>query len=74
MSEPKPSHEPEASKGLQMLHGRDPRIGKEAAVCGGNLKGYQGRLIDIGRHSGTIEWIGRLPPKCTAPLKHLVLL
>jgi ribosomal protein L24 len=74
MSNPKPSHEPEASKGLQMLRGRDPRLGKQAAVYVGQMKGYQGRLIDIGRNVGTIEFTGRHPPQITEPLNRLVLL
>jgi len=74
MSKPMPSHESEASKGHQMLGGRDPRIGKEAAVYLGHLKGYQGRLTEIGRNTGKIECPGRHPPTYTAPLKHLVLM
>ena len=74
MSKPKPSDEFEASEGLQMLGGRDPRIGKQAAVYVGHMKGYQGRLTDIGRNTGTIEWPGRYPPKIAAPLRHLVLM
>jgi hypothetical protein len=57
-----------------MLGGRDPRIGREAAVCAGQLKGYEGRLLDIGRDSGKIECSGRQPPYYTAPLKDLVLM
>ena len=72
MSMPKPSHKPEASKGLQML--RDPRIGKQAAVCVGHLKGYEGRLLDISRDKGTIELVGRQLNKYTASLNYFVLL
>jgi hypothetical protein len=72
----KPSHEPEALRGLQMLGGRgsDPRIGREAAVYVGHMKGYQGHLIDINRHSGKIECPGRQVPTYTTALKHLVLM
>ena len=72
-SNPKPSHESEAAKGHPPLGGRDPRIGKEAAVIVGQLKGYQGRLIEINRDSGKIECPGRQVPT-TALLKHLVLM
>jgi hypothetical protein len=74
-SNPKPSHEYEAVKG-QMLggHGSDPRIGREAAVYVGHMKGYQGRLIEINRHSGKIECPGRHVPTYTTLLKHLVLM
>ena len=74
LSEPKPSQESEVAKGHQMLGGRDPRIGREAAVYVGHLKGYQGRLTEIGRDSGKIECPGRQFPTYTAPLKHLVLM
>jgi hypothetical protein len=74
ISGPKPSHETEAAKGHQMLGGRDPRIGREAAVYVGQLKGYQGRLIEIGRNIGKIECPGRQFPTYTAPLKHLILM
>ena len=74
MSKPKPSHESEASKGYQKLSGHDPRIGREAAVYVGHMKGYQGRLVDIGRNSGKIECPGRQLPTYTAPLNHLVLM
>ena len=47
MSKPMPSHEPEALKGHQMLGGHDLRIGREAAVYVGHMKGYQGQLVDI---------------------------
>jgi transcription elongation factor len=57
-----------------MLGGRDPRIGRVAAVYVGPMKGYQGRLIDIGRNSGTIECPGRQLPTYTTQLKHLVLM
>ena len=57
-----------------MLGGRDPRIGRDAAVYVGHMKGYQGRLIEIGGNIGTIEWPGRQPPKITVPLNHLVLM
>jgi hypothetical protein len=71
---PKPSHESEAGKGHFTLGGRDPRIGREAAVYVGQMKGYQGRLIEIGRDSGTIECPGRQLHTYTAPLRHLVLM
>lgn len=53
--------------------GRDPRIGRYAAVYVGHLKGYQGRLIEINRITGTIECPGRQIP-ITAPLNHLVFM
>ena len=71
---PKPSQESEAVKYYQILGGHDLRIGKEAAVYVGQLKGYQGRLIEIGQDTGKIECLGRHPPFYTAPLKHLVLM
>ena len=74
MTKPKPSHESEASRGHQILGGRDPRIGREAAVYVGHMKGYQGRLRDIGRNTGTIECTGRHVPTYTTQLKHLVLM
>ena len=74
ISKPKPSHESEAAKGHQTLDGRDPRIGREAAVYIGHMKGYRGRLIEIGRESGKIECPGRQLPTYTALLKHLVLM
>lgn len=74
MSKPKPSHEYEAAKGHQMLDGRDPRIGREAAVYVGEMKGYQGRLLEIGQTTGKIETIGRQFPTYTTLLKHLVLM
>ena len=76
MSNPKPSHESEAVKGHLMLGGRgpDPRIGREAAVYVGHMKGYQGRLIEINRNSGKIECPGRQVPTYTAPLNCLVLM
>ena len=39
---PKPPHKSEAVKSHQMLGGVDPRIGKEAALYVGQMKGYQG--------------------------------
>jgi hypothetical protein len=57
-----------------MLSGRDRRLGREAAVYVGDMKGYQGPLIEISRNSGTIEVSGRQPPRYTAPLSHLVLM
>jgi transcription elongation factor len=74
MSKPKPSHELEAAKGHQTLGGRDPRIGREVAVYVGQMKGYQGRLIEIGRTTGKIECSGRQFPIYTTLLKHLVLM
>jgi len=77
LSKPKPSHESEAAKDHQMLGGsdpRDPRIGREAAVYVGQMKGYRGRLIEIGRNFGKVETPGRQQPFCTALLKHLVLM
>jgi hypothetical protein len=76
VSEPKPSHESEAAKGYQRLGGRgsDPRIGREAAVYVGPMKGYQGRLVDISRYHGKIECPGRQVSIYTALLQHLVLM
>ena len=74
MSKPKPTDESEAPKGYLMLGGRDLRIGREAAVYVGPMKGYQGRLVEISRNVGTIECPGRQLPTYTAPLKHLVLM
>lgn len=74
ISKPKPSHESEAAKDHQMLGGRDPRIGREAAVYVGQMKGYYGRLTDIGRDSGTIECPGRQQPTYTTALKNLVFM
>lgn len=74
LSEPKPFHNSEAAKGHLMLGGRDPRIGREAAVYVGHLKGYRGRLLEIGLHSGKIEVPMCHPPTRTVPLKHLVLM
>ena len=78
ISNPKPSHESEAAKGHQMLGGprSDPRIGREAAVYVGHMKGFQGRLVDINRFTGKIECPGRqgLAPFLTTPLEHLVLM
>ena len=74
MSKPKPSHGSEASKGHQMLGGRDPRIGREAAVYVGPMKGWRGRLMEISRNIGKIECSGRTVPTCTVPLNHLVLM
>lgn len=68
------AHGSEAVKGPQTLRGRDPRIGKEAAVYVGHMKGYRGRLVDIGRDSGRIECPGRQLTIHTALLKHLVLM
>ena len=73
-SGPKPPHKSEAVKSHQMLGGVDPRIGKEAALYVGQMKGYQGRLIDINRNFGKIECPGRQPPTFSAPLKHFVLM
>ena len=74
MSMPKPSHKSEAPKGCQMPGRHDPRIGREAAVYVGPMKGYQGRLREIGGNFGKIECPGRQFPIYTAPLKHLVLM
>ena len=74
MSNPKPSHESEAAKGHQMLGGHDPRLGKEAAVYVGEMKGYQGRLLEIGQTDGKIETLGRQFPTYTTRLKNLVLM
>jgi hypothetical protein len=74
ISKSKQSLESEAAKDYQMLGGRDPRIGREAAVYVGQMKGYRGRLIEIGRNSGKIECPGRQLPTYTALLKHLVLM
>ena len=52
----------------------DPRIGREAAVYVGQMKGYQGRLIEINQHTGKIECAGRQVPTYTTLLKHLVLM
>jgi hypothetical protein len=58
-----------------MLGGRDPRIGREAAVYVGHMKGYRGRLLEINRHSGKIECSGRSQvPTYTTLLKNLVLM
>lgn len=70
----KPSYEYEAVKGHQMVGGRDSRIGKEAAVYVGQMKGYQGRLLEINRHSGKIEFPGGSQPTYTTLLKNLVLM
>lgn len=76
ISKPKPSHKEAAGDHLTLggRESRDSRIGREAAVYVGQLKGYQGRLVDIGRDSGTIECPGRQLPYYTAPLSHLVLM
>ena len=74
ISKPTSSHESEATKGYQTLGGRDPRIGKEAAVYVGEMKGYRGLLLEMGRDSGKIECPGRQPPTYTALLKYLVLM
>ena len=74
ISKPESSHESEAAKGHQTLGGRDPRIGREAAVYVGHMKGYQGQLVEIGRNSGKIECPGHQLPTYKAPLKHLVLM
>ena len=77
VSKPKPSHESEAAKGHQTLGGResrDWRIGREAAVYVGHMKGYQGRLVEIGRNFGKIECPGRQLTTHTALLNHLVLM
>ena len=74
ISKPKPSHEPEAAKGHLMQSRRDSRIGREAAVYIGQMKGYRGLLLEIGPNFGKIECPGRQPPTFTAPLKHLVLM
>lgn len=76
MSMPKQSHQYEAPKGYQMSGrgGRDLRIGREAAIYVGPMKGYQGRLREIGGNFGKIECPGRQLPIYTAPLKHLVLM
>ena len=76
ISEPKLSREFEAVKGHQTVRGGsfDPRIGKEAAVYIGPLKGYRGRLREIGANFGKIECPGRQLPIYTALLKHLVLM
>jgi ribosomal protein L24 len=73
-TKPKASHESEATKFHQMLGGRDPRIGREAAVYVGQMKGYQGRLVDINQNTGKIECPGRQFPIYMAPLCHLVLM
>jgi transcription elongation factor len=71
----KPSYESEAVKGHQMVGGRDSRIGKEAAVYVGHMKGYQGRLLEINRHSGKIEFPGGSSQSTyTTLLKNLVLM
>ena len=75
-SNPKPSHESEAVKDYRMLGGRgsDPRIGRVAAVYVGQMKGYQGRLIEVNRDTGKIECPGRHVPTFTTSLKHLVFM
>ena len=70
ISKPTPSHESEAAGGRAL----DPRIGRDAAVYVGQLKGLQGRLLEIGRNTGKIECPGRHPPNYTTMLKHLVLM
>ena len=40
----------------------------------GHMKGYQGRLVEIGHNTGKIECPGRQFPMHTALLKHLVLM
>lgn len=47
---------------------------KEAAICGGPLKGWHGPLIDVNRRSATIETVGRHPPKIIALLDQVVLM
>ena len=47
---------------------------KEAAVCKGHMKGWQGPLIEINRHSVKIECGGRHPPWVVASLGEVVLL
>jgi hypothetical protein len=49
-------------------------MGKEAAICKGHMKGWQGRLIEINRHSVKIECGGRHPPWAVASLGEVVLL
>ena len=58
MSKPKPSDESKASEGLQMLGGRDPQIGKEAAVYVGHMKGYQGDLLILVRILAQLSGLG----------------
>jgi hypothetical protein len=74
ISKPEPPRESGAVGGHQILGGRDPRIGKEAAVYVGQMKGYRGRLIEIGRNTGKIDCPGRQVPTHTELLKHLVLM
>lgn len=59
---------------LKLKSQRDPRIGKEAAIYVGHMKGWQGNLVDINRNSARIEVPGRNPPFFTAPLGSVVLL
>ena len=70
----KPSYESESVKGHQMVGRHDSRIGKEAAVYVGHMKGYQGRLLEINRHSGKIEFPGGSQPTYMTLLKNLVLM
>lgn len=74
LSKPEPPCGSEAPIYHQTLGGRDPRIGRDAAVYVGHMKGYQGRLIDINRNSGKIECPGRQFSTYTAPLSYLVLM
>ena len=77
ITNPKPSHEFEAVKGHQIVGGRrsDPRIGREAVVYVGQMKGYQGRLVEINEHTGKIECPGRpMVPFIMTPLKDLILM
>lgn len=54
--------------------GRDPRVGKEAAIFAGHMKGWRGNLVAINREFATLECLGRQPPFFEAALKNVVLL
>ena len=51
---------------------RDPRIGKDAQIIRSELKGYRGRIADIGRNSVTIQLPGRIPPEAVIKLSDAV--
>lgn len=74
ISKPNPSHESEVAKDHGMIDGLDPRLGREAAVYVGQMKGYRGRLIEINRDYGKIEVPGCRLPTYTTLLKHLVFM
>ena len=51
-----------------------PRIGQYAAVISGQMKGWQGCLIQLTNMAATIECDGQYPPKIQGPLKDFVLI